>query len=232
MDNLILKDSCYVQDTCKKYKNNECTDLFCVRLYKIHELYNKSLLTLEQRKSIRLFLDENRIDEIPYMALQQYQQNIVEVVNSGKNLFIYSQITGNGKTSWAIKLLQSYISKIWASSDLVCRALFVNVPKFTRELKLNITKSSDYINHINDNILSADIVVWDDIAIKSASDYEHEQFLSILDSRLDDKKCNIFTSNIPPDSLQDYLGARLTSRIVGLSECICFNGTDKRGCAE
>ena len=61
-----------------------------------------------------------------------------------------------------------------------------------RELKLNISQKSDYIKHINDNVLDADIVVWDDIATKGASEFEHEQLISIIDSRMNDKKSNIF----------------------------------------
>lgn len=226
---LITNADCYVQDGCKKYKQNSCTELFCIRLYKLDELYNQSLLSQDQRKPIRLRLDENRIDEGPYLQLREYQQDILDFVAQGKNLYIYSPITGNGKTSWAIKFIQAYISKIWAPSDLTCRALFISVPKFMRELKLNIDKRSEYIQHINENVNSADLVIWDDIATKSASEYEHEQMISIIDSRIDNKKSNIFTSNISPLDLTDYLGARLTSRIVGLSTAVCFNGSDKRG---
>ena len=43
---LILNTDCYVQEGCKKYTNNLCTEQFCVRLYKIDELYNKFWLDL------------------------------------------------------------------------------------------------------------------------------------------------------------------------------------------
>ena len=96
-------------------------------------------------------------------------------------------------------------------------------------LKLNIDKQSNYIQHINEHILDADLVVWDDIAIKSMTDFEHEQLVSIIDSRTNDKKCNIFTSNILPSDLNDCLGIRLTSRILGNAHVVQFNGADKRG---
>ena len=226
---LITKEQCYVQDKCKKYLQNTCEDLFCIRLYKIDELYNQSLLSFDQRHLLKLRLDENRIDEAAYKLLQEYTKNIIDFISAGKNLYIYSSNTGNGKTSWAIKFIQAYIQKIWASSDLVCRALFISVPRFTRELKLNITSHSDYIQHINDNVLSADLVIWDDIAIKTTTEFEHEQLISIIDSRLESNKSNIFTSNIPPHDLTNYLGARLTSRIIGSSTIIAFQGADKRG---
>lgn len=227
---LITKEECYVQAGCKKFIQNTCDELFCIRLYKIDELYNQSLLSQQQRLPIKLRLDENRIDEIPYTILKEYQQDILNVVNNGDNIYIYSSITGNGKTSWAIKFIQSYIQKIWASSDLTCKALFINVPKFMRELKLNIDIKSEYIQHINAYASTADLVIWDDIATKAATEFEHEQLISIIDTRIDNTKSNIFTSNIPPEELNNYLGARLTSRIVGLSKAVRFNGLDKRGC--
>lgn len=226
----ISASDCYVKDGCKKNDNNACiADDFCIRLFKIDDLFNRSLLSKEQRTQLKLRLDVSRVDEDAYKELKTYQSNIVDFVTKGYNLYIYSNITGNGKTSWALKLLQTYIFKIWPQSDLTCKALFINVPKFMRELKLNITQKSDYIRYINDNVLNADIVIWDDIATKSASEYEHEQLISIIDSRMNDKKCNIFTSNVTPQDLSEVLGARLASRIIGLSRCISFNGYDKRG---
>lgn len=228
-NNLILKDSCYVQNTCKKYKNKDCQELFCVRLFKIDELFNQSLLSKEQRKHLKLRLDNNRIDEQAYSQLKQYQLNIVDFVDKGSNLYIYSKTTGNGKTSWAIKLLQAYIYNIWAKSNLECKALFINIPKFMRELKLHISHESEYINHINKYILKADMVIWDDVATKVASEYEGEQLISIIDSRVNDNKCNIFTSNIEPHQLHNFVGVRLASRIIGLSTIVKFEGSDKRG---
>lgn len=222
---LITKDECYVQETCKKYKNNTCTEAFCVRLYKIDSLYEKSLLTQKQRLPISLFADK---DKEAFNKLSEYQSNILDFVHEGKNLYIYSNCTGNGKTSWAVKLMQAYIHKIWASSDISCRALFISLPKYTRELKLNISHKSDYIDYINQNISNADLVIWDDIAIKSTSEYEHEQLIAMIDSRLQSDKSNIFTTNITPEHLSDCIGPRLTSRILGNSDLICFTDGDKR----
>ena len=78
---LILNTDCYVQEGCKKYTNNLCAEQFCVRLYKIDELYNQALLTKDQRIPLRLRLDNNRIDEAPYTKLKSYQKNIIDFVN-------------------------------------------------------------------------------------------------------------------------------------------------------
>ena len=166
----------------------------------------------------------------PNPYLSTIEKNIMNFVSTGGNLYIHSSITGNGKTSWALRLVQAYFSNIWLESSIEdSRALFINVPTYTRELKLSIGRYSEYIQMVNDSVLTADIVVWDDIAIKSNSSYEYEQLLSILDTRINDKKCNIFTSNVLPNDLSKCLGSRLSSRILGTSSVIELKGVDKRG---
>ena len=127
------------------------------------------------------------------------------------------------------KALLLDVNKIWAESSLTCRVLFINVPKFLLALKASISNQSDYIDHINMYVNSADIVIWDDIGTKVATEFEHEHLLSLIDSRLLDNKSNIFTSNIIPNELSSFVGDRLASRIINTSKTIEFLGTDKRG---
>jgi DNA replication protein DnaC len=68
------------------------------------------------------------------------------------------------------------------------------------------------------------LVVWDDIAIKTATTYEMENLLSIIDYRLNSGKSNIYTSNLFGSELSQRLGERLYSRIINLSEIIEFSG--------
>ena len=107
--------------------------------------------------------------------------------------------------------------------------MFVNVPSFLIALKDNISKSNEYAECIKDNISSVDLVVWDDIAIKTATTYEMENLLSIINTRLMKNLSNIYTSNLIGQDLKDSLGERLYSRIINLSQVIEFQGQDKRG---
>ncbi|MBQ6631031.1 MAG: ATP-binding protein, partial [Romboutsia sp.] len=105
----------------------------------------------------------------------------------------------------------------------------INVPKFLLALKASISNQSDYIDHINKYVDTADIVIWDDIGTKVATEFEHEHLLSLIDSRLLNNKSNIFTSNIIPNDLSSFIGDRLASRIINTSKTIEFLGVDKRG---
>lgn len=228
----MLNKDCYITQNCNKYVNGNCPidEDFCMRLYKIDYLLSNSLLTETQKQNVTLHYDSDGTDKKEFYKLKEdYLQRITKFASNGENLYIYSHNYGNGKTSWAIKLIKEYVFKVWPESQLGCRVMFISVPKFLLELKANISKKSEYIEFIQENLLLADIVVWDDIATKSASEFEHEHLLSLIDSRLYENKSNIFTSNINPNDLSDVLGGRLASRIINRSETIEFKGIDKRG---
>lgn len=231
---MILSNECWMKGYCNRYLSNSncsCADdnIFCSKLFKLDKLYNESLLSKSQRNRQTLFIDSDGSDRESFLRLKEIEKNIVNWVDKGNNLYIYSNICGNGKTSWAVRLLSSYLESIWYRSDLVCKALFINVPRFLIALKNNISEKDEYASHIKANVLKADLVVWDDIAIKTATTYEMENLLSIIDNRLNNLKSNIYTSNLFGQDLNEKLGERLYSRIVNLSEVIEFVGQDKRG---
>jgi DNA replication protein DnaC len=97
-------------------------------------------------------------------------------------------------------------------------------------LKSNISKESEYIKHIQENILDCDLVVWDDIATKLGTEFELSHLLSIIDTRINNGKSNMYTSNLYGVELSKALGDRLYSRIVNYSDAIIeLKGRDKRG---
>ena len=182
-----------------------------------------------QRKHISLRIDADGTDAEAFKALKDIENNIEEFIKNGSNLYLHSINAGNGKSSWSLRLVQTYFNKIWLTSPLKCRALFINVPRFLLSLKDNITLKSDYITHIKEHVLEADIVIWDDIATKQSTVFESENLYSLIETRISDGKSNIFTSNLSETELHSALGDRLYSRIVNLSKNIEFHGSDKRG---
>ena len=107
--------------------------------------------------------------------------------------------------------------------------MFINVPRFLLSLKESISKQSDYIDHIKEYALSADLVVWDEVGVKTLTNYEHEHLLNLINTRLDEGKSNIYTSNLSKEELKEKIGERLYSRVVSYSTELEFFGADKRG---
>lgn len=230
---MIFSDKCYLRDKCYKYQESEdcpCkySNIYCPKLFRVDYLYNEALLTPKQKININLHLDADGTDRDCFLKLRDIEKNIESYVKEGHNIFIYSSVCGNGKTEWSLKLLRAYIDKIWYKSDLKCKALFINVPRFLLSLKDSISDKNEYVDHIKKNVLNADIVVFDEVATKSLTVFEHEHILSLINSRLELNKSNIFTSNIFGQELLEKVGERLYSRIVNTSENIQFFGKDKR----
>ena len=199
-----------------------------MRRYKTENLYNSALLSEAQQKDILLTIDDDGTDYAQFNQIKQVMENITNFVQNGQNLYLHSHTCGNGKTSCAIKLLKAYLDKIWARSAPECRGLFISVPRFLIALKNQIDNYDEYAEYIQAHIEKADLVVWDDIAAKTGTDYEINRLLSFIDTRISLGKSNIFTSNLSSKEIYRALGDRLGSRICNLSIEVELNGKDKR----
>ncbi len=214
------------------YKSNcngiDCDKDFCMKKYRLDTLYDQSLLSQAQCQTKKLFTDADGTDLPEFQRLAALEQNVVRFVQEGTNLYLHSYNCGNGKTSWAIRFITSYFNKIWMKSNLECQALFISVPRYLLALKENISGYSEYATFINQNILKADLVVWDDIAAKVGTEFELNHLLNLINARMDAGKSNIFTSNLGKRELTNALGERLGSRICNKSIDIELQGADKR----
>lgn len=219
------KQVCWLQDVC----NHIDCGSFCMRNYKLSYLYDEALISVAKRKHIGLVYDKDGTDLEEFKRLKAIETNIVDFISEGKQLYIHSAIAGNGKSSWALRMVEAYFNKIWMTTDLTCKALFISVPQFLLAIKDNITEKSNYVQKIKSDVLEADLVIWDDIATKVTTPFESENLLSIIDNRINSGKSNIFTSNLNNEELHKALGDRLASRICNLSYNIELHGADKRG---
>lgn len=219
-------EDCFLYDTCN---HATCEDTFCVKQVKLKYLYDCALIPEARRKRKVLVLDNDNADYDAFTKLKYIEEHVCDFINKGRTLYIHSTIAGNGKTSWAIRLLQTYLAKTWLTNDLECAALFINVPSYLLAIKANITNPSEEVKYIQENILNANIVVFDDIGTKAATSFEHENLLSMIDTRINNGKCNIFTSNLNDEELHEVLGDRLASRICNTPYNIELKGKDKRG---
>jgi len=201
-----------------------------IKSFKLNYLYKKSLLSEKQSKKIVFTLtDDDKEDFKSFGILSDIEFSIVDFVKNGEHLYIHSEKCGNGKTSWAIRMVQAYFDKIWNSTELKCRALFINVPRYMLAIKDNIDEKSEYVSYIKKNVFNADIVIWDEIGTKSLTVFEQENIMSLINARIDAGKSNIYTSNLTDEELLKAVGKRLHSRISLTSKNIELKGKDKRG---
>ena len=211
---------------------NRCTHIdcgkFCLKRFKTEYYFESAFIPKDRRIFRRLHMDNDGRDENAFVRLAAIEKDIELFVENGHNLYIYSQNVGNGKTSWALRLANNYINKVWVKKDMEPIVLFISVPRFLLELKANISNKSEYIEHINKYVLNCPLVIWDDIGSKNGTEFEVSHLLSIIDNRINNGKSNIYTSNLNDTELHQLLGDRLYSRVYNYSECINIVGKDKR----
>lgn len=173
------------------------------------------------------------VDEGVFLDLKEIKDNIKQFVDKGHNLLIYSSNVGNGKTTIATKMIKEYINSISSIKfKNNCPALFINVTNFLNEKKLAITDVSlqSKVYDTEQKILSANLVVFDDIGVKNISDYDLGALYYWIDYRTNNLKSCIYTSNLQPNSLKNVLDDRLYSRIVNYSILKEIKDGDSREC--
>ena len=173
-------------------------------------------------------LSPDDCDYDAFCELADIKDKIKTFVDEGSSLYLYSTSTGNGKTSWAVKLLLKYFDEVWPGNGFRARGLFVHVPTLLLTLK-NFEKRGDpEIMSLKDLITTVDLVVWDDIASTSLTNYDYNQLIMYIDQRVFNHKSNIFTGNLGKNDLEKSLGARLASRVWNASFKVQLKGPDKR----
>ncbi len=214
---VLRNDDCWYKDVCTY---DQCVN--CIRYSEMKYLMDNSGLPKKRQHPIAL---NGNKDLQAFFMLDEIRQDIKTFVDNGESLYIFSEYTGNGKTSWAIKLLLKYFDTIWAGNGFRIRGYFQHVPTLFSTLK-DFSKSHESLKNV---LETADLVIWDDIASTKLSDYDVQQLLIIIDSRVSEGLANIYTGNITShEALTKAVGDRLASRIWNRSTLVEFKGKDRR----
>jgi DNA replication protein DnaC len=186
-----------------------------------------TLSGIPEKRQYPVSLMPDTVDYNVFCLLAEIKDDIVNFVDNGENLYLYSSNTGNGKTTWAIKLMLKYFDSIWAGNGFKCRGIFIHVPTFLTQLK-DFNSVDNELERIKAALKDVDLVIWDDIASTDLSSYDHSQLLTYIDQRILKQKSNIFTGNLGKQDIEKALGKRLSSRVWNSSVKYELKGKDRR----
>jgi len=217
-------EECWYLGVCPKSPDG-CSNT-CLRYSEMLSLVQQS--NIPPSKWVPLKLRPGK-DRSAFIRLQEIKDDIENWTKSGGNLYIYSDTFGNGKTSWAIKLMLAYFNKIWAGNGFRRRGIFVSVPEFIDRNREIINNRDEEFVKIREDLLKCDLVIWDDISSIKLTDFNHAILFNYIDARMLANKANIFTGNVDYEGMVKNLGGRLASRIWNGSEIVQFVDQDKRG---
>lgn len=174
-------------------------------------------------------------DAEAFAQLKNIKANIESWAQQGCSLLLWSSKPGNGKTTVAINLLETYAEDFYVKYPRALRGrvkpvVFINVPEFLNLKKAAISSSISAMdfNDIQNKVDQAQLLVLDDIGVKNSTDYELDVLYAIINKRINDNMPTIYTSNLSPADLQKVLGERLSDRIVSYSDVIEFRAPSGR----
>lgn len=174
------------------------------------------------------------VDANNLVVIKHIRKDILSFVKEGRNLCICSNLSGNGKTSRAATLMCEYISRCIENGyykDKLAR--YVYVPKFVTDYdfveKLPFEHESrrTFIDFI-ESLRYSDIVIFDCLGFDSKTKAEDVIIRSVINDRLNSKKCSIFVFNRGINDIPNYLDKSDWQRISSSSFKLEFNANSYR----
>lgn len=241
-EDTMAMEECYARGYCSKFRDEQQCNFTCVAYHQMNNIYELS--GLPKRYRYELPLRPEKIDLPKFKQLKEwtdvqvvkengvtkYKHSVLERVNNGEGLFIWSETKGNGKTSWAAKIMQAYFRAVGVTNNLRTRGLYINVPEFLEDMRRNMNNPSEEHSTLLNLIKKVDMVIFDDIGTESPTKWVREQLYIIINKRYSEGLSNIYTSNMSLAELghEEILGDRIASRIKGSCDIVHLQGQDRR----
>ena len=124
--------------------------------------------------------------------------------------------------------MSKYFSNIWDGNGTKCRGLFINVDEFLMAKRTQIKNQNQRLEEMEKLIPTVDLVRWDDIGVTRLKEYDHQILFPLINSRIQNNKANIFTSNVIDEELYNNIGGRLGNRILDTSTIVEFTNKPQR----
>lgn len=136
---------------------------------------------------------------------------------------------GVGKTHLAVSILKSLTERGF-------NCLFYEFGSLLKEIQdsYNPTTKTSELGVLRP-VLDAEILVLDELGAAKPTDWVRDTMAHIINSRYNDQKLTIFTTNYPDDrkndkeeTLEDRIGVRLRSRLFEMCKTVVMSGEDYR----
>jgi DNA replication protein DnaC len=248
------KDHCLMAPVCKfAGKGSHCHDL-CFPFRKAHgESGESGIVGLagvpkKYKTATKANLPIKEDNPEIYEAIIAICNNIEDFIDKGVGLYLYSvpnpqnpRGTGTGKTTSALTILNSYLAHrlvqhIKGEREIKeLPALFVKASKLQnsynaqfRGTKEEQEEASSKFYKLKKLMIQTDLLVIDDIALRSSTEAFANEVYEIIDERVTEERAIIMTSNEPIETVGKVLSEQIRSRIEGSCELLAFEGKDHR----
>lgn len=204
----VYTDKCWFKENCIRQEQIGC-DSSCPIRSEFDYLINTSNIPEFYKEKIILYAADKDYDA--FVTLRNIQQDIETFVEQGRTLYIWSTNKGNAKSSWACKLLNTYLAVMCYGNNYKDLAWFEYAPSFV--LMAKEFQNDERQIHI-ENLCKRAFCIIDDIGAICPSNYDISVLSDVINSRYSNSKSTIYTSNLSPKSLASNIGERLADRVL------------------
>lgn len=140
-------------------------------------------------------------------AIKYWLHHFETMKQRGMGLYLYSSVKGSGKTRMAVSIANDLIY------DKQIQVKFATSLQMLNEIRATWDKDGNKLTEgkLMDFFTTTNILVIDDFGAENHKDWVDDKFNNIINSRYNEKKITIFTSNTSLESLK--YDDRITNRI-------------------
>lgn len=146
-----------------------------------------------------------------------------------RGLFLEGQ-PGVGKTHLAVAVLKQVVAATGARGVFYDTRDLLRIIRSTYDPSIRTTELE-----VLQPVMRADLLVLDDLGAEKTSEWVEETMNLIVNTRYNERRLTVFTSNFPdipddtdPNALLFRIGARMRSRLHEMCEFIVMDGADYR----
>jgi DNA replication protein DnaC len=139
-------------------------------------------------------------------------------LDAGRGLWLAGSV-GTGKTALAM-----IVSK--AAIDAGRSVAIYSCPRLLSLIRESID-GGGVLNFL-DQLAGVDLLHIDDLGAEHRTEWVLEQLYTIINTRYEDERSTLVTSNLMPPELEEQLGNRIVSRLEGMCELLAVWGNDRR----
>jgi DNA replication protein DnaC len=151
--------------------------------------------------------------------VSRFVRDIDGNLDAGRGLWLAGSV-GTGKTALAM-----IVSK--AAIDAGRSVAIYSCPRLLSLIRESID-GGGVLNFL-DQLTAVDLLHIDDLGAEHRTEWVLEQLYTIINTRYEDERSTLVTSNLMPEELQDQIGDRIVSRLEGMcGEPLPFGGADAR----
>ena len=162
------------------------------------------------------------IDPTVVREVRRYVDAIDENLDAGRGLWFEGDV-GTGKTTLAM-----LVSK--AALDAGRSVAIYSLPRLLAEIRKTYDEQSEHSYlELLDRLSQVDLLHVDDLGAERTSEWVLEQLYSIVNTRYEDSRSLVVTTNLEPHELRDQITPRTVSRLVEIcGDPLALYGHDRR----